>query len=127
MDKKPLGGRDKVRTNGPRQALLKPDGRVVGMASADYFGECARIMPYRLGGNPSTNLVAFVNNGASGDINNIDFYGTRPPRAPFEQIRMVATKTADAAWRAVKKIEHYDENPLIRHLLEMLAELKAME
>jgi neutral ceramidase len=154
MDKNPMGGLDKVRTNGPRQAILKPagptdpeicvvyartrrgkplglianyalhyvggvpkvkepNGRVVGMASADYFGEFARIMPYRLGGNPPTNFVAFISNGASGDINNIDFGGTRPPRAPFEQIRVVATKTADAARRAVVKIEDYDENPLI--------------
>ncbi|MCB1131159.1 MAG: hypothetical protein KDN05_08520, partial [Verrucomicrobiae bacterium] len=57
--------------------------------------------------------VAFMTNGTSGDINNIDFDGKRPPRAPFEQIRVVASKTADAAWRAVKKIETYDENPLV--------------
>jgi hypothetical protein len=84
------------------------------MASADYFGEFARIMPYRVGGgNPPDNFVAMMTNGASGDINNIDFYQKRAPRAPFEQIRVVATKAADAAWRAVKKIEEYDENPLV--------------
>jgi hypothetical protein len=54
-----------------------------------------------------------MTNGTSGDINNIDFYGKRPPRAPFEQVRIVAAKTADAAWRAVKKIETYDENPVV--------------
>jgi hypothetical protein len=146
---------DQVRTNGPRQNLLKPagpidpevcvvdvrtsrgralglitnyalhyvggipkvtedDGKVVGMASADYFGQFARIMPYRVGGaNPPANFVAMMTNGASGDINNIDFYGKRPPRAPFEQARIVATKTADAAWRAVKKIEQYDADPIV--------------
>jgi hypothetical protein len=84
------------------------------MASADYFGEFARIMPYRVGGgNPPDNFVAMMTNGASGDINNIDFYQKRAPRAPFEQIRVVATRAADAAWRAVKKIEQYDENPLV--------------
>jgi hypothetical protein len=84
------------------------------MASADYFGEFARVMPYRVGGgNPPDNFVAMMTNGSSGDINNIDFYGKRPPRAPFEQIRVVATKTADAAWRAVKKIEQYDEDPSV--------------
>ena len=155
MDKNPLGGYDKVRTNAPRQNITKPagpidpevcvvdvrtrknrplglianyalhyvggipkvveeDGRVVGMASADYFGEFARIMPYRLGGsNPPENFVAFITNGTSGDINNIDFSQTRPPRAPFEQARIVANKTADAAWRATKKIESYDENPIV--------------
>jgi neutral ceramidase len=90
------------------------EGRVIGMASADYYGEFARIMPYRIGGsNPPDNFVAMMTNGTSGDINNIDFHGTRPPRAPFEQVRIVAAKTADASWRAVKKIESYEETPLI--------------
>lgn len=89
-------------------------GKEIGMASADYYGEFARIMPSRIGGsNPPANFVAFMTNGTSGDINNIDFEGKRPPRAPFEQVRIVAGKTADAAWRAVKKIESYDENPLV--------------
>ena len=158
MEKNPLGGFDQVRTNAPRQNLLKPagptdpevcvvdvrtrrgsalglianyalhyvggiptvveeNGKIVGMASADYFGEFSRVMPYRVGGsNPPENFVAMMTNGASGDINNIDFYGKRAPRAPFEQVRMVASKTADAAWRAVKKIETYDENPTVAML-----------
>lgn len=90
------------------------DGKEFGMASADYYGEFARIMPFRVGGSkPPENFVAMMTNGTSGDINNIDFYSKRAPRAPFEQIRIVANKTADAAWRATKKIEPYDENPLI--------------
>ena len=94
--------------------VIEEDGRARGMASADYFGEFSRIMPYRLGGSkPPENFVAMMTNGTSGDINNLDFYGTRAPRAPFEQIQVVANKTADAAWRAVKKIETYDESPLI--------------
>jgi neutral ceramidase len=149
----PLGKKDKVRTNGPRDKILKPagptdpdlcvvlartrtgrplglvanyalhyvggvpqvpekGGRLVGMASADYYGEFARLMPSRMR-NPADNFVAFMSNGSSGDINNIDFYGTRPPRAPFEQIQVVAQKTADAAWRAVQKIRQYDRNPVI--------------
>jgi neutral ceramidase len=94
--------------------ITEKEGRVVGMASADYFGEFARIVPHRVGGlNPPANFVALMSNGASGDINNIAFDSKRPPRAPFEQVRVVATKTADAAWRAVKEIEVYDVNPLI--------------
>ena len=90
------------------------NGLEVGMASADYFGEFSRIMPYRLGGtNPPANFVAMMTNGASGDINNLVFTGSRAPRSPFEQIRIVATKTADASWRAVRKIENYDTKPLI--------------
>ncbi|MDY0170298.1 MAG: hypothetical protein RBS80_27385 [Thermoguttaceae bacterium] len=155
MEKNPLGGYDQVRTNAPRQNIVKPagptdpevcvvdvrtrrgralglianyalhyvggiptvvqeNGKVVGMASADYFGEFARLMPYRVGGsNPPENFVAMMTNGASGDINNIDFAGKRPPRAPFEQARLVASKAADAAWRAVRKIESYDESPTV--------------
>ena len=93
---------------------IDKQGREVGMASADYFGEFSRIIPYRIGGsNPSADFVAMMTNGASGDINNLVFTGTRAPRSPFEQIRIVASKTADAAWRAVKKIEAYETKPVI--------------
>jgi len=149
----PLGKQDKVRTNGPRDKILKPagpidpevcvvlartrkgrplglianyalhyvggipkvpgeKGRLIGMASADYFGEFARLMPSRMR-NPANNFVAFMSNGSSGDINNIDFYRTRAPRAPFEQVQIVAQKTADAAWRAVQKIRKYDRDPVV--------------
>lgn len=156
MPPNPLGGFDQVRTNAPRDLLVKPagpvdpeicvvdvrtrkgrrplglianwalhyvggiptvteaDGKVVGMASADYFGEFARVMPHRVGGSkPPADFVAMMTNGAAGDINNIDFAQTRPPRAPFEQARIVASKAADTAWRAVKKIESYDANPTV--------------
>ena len=74
------------------------NGRIVGMASADYFGEFAKIMPYRIDGSkPSADLVCMITNGASGDINNLPFKLQRAPRVPFEQIRIVANKTADAA------------------------------
>ncbi len=73
--------------------------------SADYFGEFARLMPSRVGGD--TNFVAMMSNGASGDINNIPFNVARPPREPFEQVRIVAQKAADAAWHALRKIEKH--------------------
>ena len=53
-----------------------------------------------------------MTNGASGDINNLVFTGTRL-RSPFEQARIVASKAADTAWRAVKKIETYDDKPIV--------------
>jgi len=74
-----------------------------GQISADYFGEFARLMPFRL--RAGDDFVAMMSNGATGDINNIPFLITRPPREPFEQIRIVAQKTADAAWFAWKKID----------------------
>jgi neutral ceramidase len=94
--------------------VKEEDGRLVGMASSDYFGEFSRVMPFRVGGtNPPEDFVALMTNGASGDINNLVFTGTRAPRSPFEQVRIVASKAADTAWRAVKKIENYDDRPIV--------------
>ena len=51
--------------------------------------------------------MAMMANGTSGDINNIPFLVTRPPREPFEQVRIVAQKAADTAWFAHQKIEKH--------------------
>lgn len=80
-------------------------GMPPAQVSADYFGEFARVMPARF--RADTNFVAMLSNGTSGDINNIPFGVSRPPREPFEQIRLVAAKTADAAWHAGRKIEQH--------------------
>jgi neutral ceramidase len=86
-------------------------GAPAGEMSADYFGEFARVMPSRVRGDE--NFVAMMSNGTSGDINNIPFGVTRPPREPFEQIRIVAQKAADTAWFAQRKIEkHRSDVPL---------------
>ncbi|MFN3158546.1 MAG: hypothetical protein ACE37I_04465 [Rubinisphaera brasiliensis] len=77
-------------------------------ASSDYFGEFSRLMPSRLRASPE--FVAMMSNGASGDINNIPFLVNRPPRAPFEQIGIVATKAADTAYLAYRKIEAHDND-----------------
>jgi hypothetical protein len=77
-------------------------GSPPGQISADYFGEFARLIPSRLRGNGK--LIGIMSNGTSGDINNIPFGVTRPPREPFEQIRLVAAKAADAVWLAHQKI-----------------------
>ncbi len=81
-------------------------------ASADYFGEYARVMPWRLRAAASEDFVAMLSNGACGDINNIDFNGTRAPREPFEQIRIVAAKVADASWRAIRDMEYFTDAPV---------------
>lgn len=93
--------------------VIEENGRERGMASAGYFGEFARVMPYRMAGSPTENFVAMMSNGASGDINNIPFGIKRAPRAPFEQCRIVAGKAADASWRAIRKIEEYNASPRI--------------
>jgi hypothetical protein len=76
-----------------------------GQLSADYFGEFSRLMPSRL--RAGENFVAMMSNGTSGDINNIPFTATRPPRERFEQIQIVARKAADTAWFAHRKIESH--------------------
>jgi neutral ceramidase len=80
-------------------------GMPPGQISADYFGEFARLIPSRPRGGQG--FVAMMSNGTSGDINNIPFTVTRPPREPFEQIRIVAQKAADTAWLAQRKIEQH--------------------
>ena len=83
------------------------------MVSADYFGEFARLMPSRVGAGEE--FVAMMSNGTSGDINNIPFLVNRPPREPFEQIRIVAQKAADAAWHARAKIATPSDGRAARH------------
>jgi hypothetical protein len=73
--------------------------------SADYFGEFSRLMPTRM--RADENFVAMMSNGASGDINNIPFLVNRAPRERFEQVRIVASKAADTAWTAQRKIEEH--------------------
>ncbi len=76
--------------------------------SADYFGEFSRLMPTRM--RADDNFVAMMSNGTSGDINNIPFLVNRPPREPFEQVRIVARKAADTAWFAQRKIEKHQSD-----------------
>ena len=78
-----------------------------GQVSADYFGEFARLIGNRLEGEkPIPGFVGILSNGTSGDVNNIPFGSSRPNRKTFEQIRLVAAKVADAAYRAYDTIEH---------------------
>ncbi|MEK0447704.1 MAG: hypothetical protein RLZZ399_3025 [Verrucomicrobiota bacterium] len=86
-------------------ALHYVGGAPKGQVSADYFGEFARVFPSRVHAGPE--FVAMMSNGASGNINNIPFTVIRPPREPFEQIRIVAQKAADTAWMALRKIERH--------------------
>jgi hypothetical protein len=79
-------------------------GATGNQMSADYFGEFSRLMPVRLG-NPAEGFVAMMSNGTSANINNINFRNPRPRREPYEQIRIVASKAADAATRAIGRIE----------------------
>ena len=77
-----------------------PPGRV----SADYFGEFASAAAREL--RAPASFVGILSNGASGDVNNIDFTRPRPRQEPFEQARKVARKVAAAAVEASRTIEY---------------------
>lgn len=102
-------------------ALHYVGGTPPKQVSADYFGEFARLMPSRLRGGED--FVAMLANGASGDINNIPFTVLRPPREPFEQVRIVAAKAADAAWLAHRRIDGHRRDPALG-MVERQVELR---
>ena len=81
-----------------------------GLVSADYFGEFSRAIATRLGAGER--FVGILSNGTSGNINNIDFTQRRARKQPFEQVRNVAGKVADAVWGAYNGIKHVSEAKL---------------
>ena len=60
-----------------------------GEISADYFAEFSHDLARRLGAGGREPLVMLAN-GASGDVNTIDFRTPRPASPPYERIRSVA-------------------------------------
>jgi hypothetical protein len=81
-----------------------------GTVSADYFGEFARQIAQRLGGDAS--FVGLLTNGTSGDVNNVNFLHPRPRVPVFERIRTVAARVADAAQEACRKMSYQDRAEL---------------
>ena len=90
-------------------------GGVDGAAiSADYFGMFARRIGELLGADgQDPPFVGILSNGASGNINNIDFRSTRRPKhRPYEKMRMVAGMVAAEVWKACQTLEYHDRVPL---------------
>lgn len=71
-------------------------------ASADYFGEFARVIAGRLAPKDEQ-FVAMLTNGTSGNINNINFRGGQQAMEPFGRIRLVANRVADVSIEAVQE------------------------
>jgi hypothetical protein len=72
--------------------------------SADYFGAFAERLGVLLGADER--FVGILSNGASGDVNNLNFAAAAVKREPGEQIRLVADSVARTVAEVHKKIEH---------------------
>ena len=139
------GSDDLVKPAGPTDptvsilALREPDGRPIavysnyalhyvghgarGDISADYFGMYCRRLERLMGGDEQDPpMVAMMSNGASGDINNMNFFHRRPPKKPYEQMRYVANDLATKAHAALADVEYHDQVTLAARFREPIIE-----
>ncbi len=90
-----------------------------GEISADYFAMvCDEVASLTTSSNAPA-PVAILANGASGDINNIDFLTPRPAQAPYEQMRLVATSLAAKIAAALPVVAFAREAPLSARFREV--------
>jgi len=131
----PVGSPDLLEPAGPTDpevsilSVVTPQGRPIalmanyslhyvggvgpGHISADYFGAFADRVQQQLGADrQEPPFVAMMTNGASGNINNINFRQAGPRMAPYEKIRLVADRIATEAVRVQKSIQHRDQASL---------------
>lgn len=84
-----------------------------GHISADYFGAFADRIQELLGADRiDPPFVGMMSNGASGDINNIDFRGGQAKAPPYGRIRIVANDVAEEVARVAKTLTYHDWVPL---------------
>ena len=88
--------------------------------SADYFGVFADRIQHLLGADRlDPPFVALLANGASGDINNINFRQKRPPSGPYDQMRAVADAVAAEVHRVCQTLEYHAWVPLVARQTEL--------
>jgi neutral ceramidase len=81
--------------------------------SADYYGMfCDRMQQLLNADRSEPPFVAMLANGTSGNINNIDFAKPAEKHAPYEKMREVADRVAEAAHKAYATIQWNDWVPL---------------
>ena len=81
--------------------------------SADYFGVFAdRIQQLLDADRLDPPFVGAMSNGASANINNIDYSKPRMKRKPYEQIRLVADQCAQAVFEQYDELVWHDWVPL---------------
>jgi neutral ceramidase len=85
--------------------------------SADYFGVfCERMEELLQAQRQDPPFVAMLANGTSGNINNIDFSKPGEKKAPYEKMREVADRVADAVHKAYAGIQWKDTAALSARL-----------
>jgi hypothetical protein len=133
----PVGSENLVEPAGPTDpdvwvlSVRTPDGRPLAVlanyalhyvggnpgdhVSADYYGMFAAALAQKLGANDASQdppFVAILSNGASGNINNVDFRGRRKALPPYGQMRFVADSVAAEAARVCGSIQYQDHATL---------------
>lgn len=84
-----------------------------GHISADYYGVFADRIQALLGADrQEPPFVGMMSNGASGDINNIDFRGGQAKQPPYGQIKLVGEDVAQAVAASCKTLKYQDHVPL---------------
>ena len=88
--------------------------------SADYFAVFADLIAEKLNAEKlSPPFVGILSNGTSGDVNNIDFRSKGERRKPYEKMREVAGRVADAVYGAHQKIEFRSDVTLAAEMTEL--------
>ncbi|MGC1276120.1 MAG: neutral/alkaline non-lysosomal ceramidase N-terminal domain-containing protein [Planctomycetaceae bacterium] len=91
-----------------------------GAISADYFAIFADRIQQKLDADRlDPPFVGMLSNGTSGDVNNINFREKTPSRKPYEKMREVADRLADAVYEAHSEIEFHDRVPLASRRTEL--------
>lgn len=84
-----------------------------GHISADYFAVfCEKIADLLAAPDQDPPFVAVMSNGASGNINNINYRGGQPKMPPYGQMRLVAHRAAAKVFRAYQDLEYQDWIPV---------------
>ena len=135
----PVGSPDLIEPAGPTDPDLTVisvralDGRAIallanyslhyvgaGHFSADYFGAFADRIQQLLGADrQDPPFVGILSNGASGNINNIDFRQKRPADPPFSRMKAVANDVAAEALRVSSSSLRHDWVPLSVRQIEI--------
>ena len=81
-----------------------------GDISADYFGLFSeRVRELMVSEHSDMPFIAMMSNGASGDVNNIDFRKERERRLPYVRMREVAHDLAEKAVSISKDVKYQNE------------------